>query len=39
VFVGDIVKIQFTRDANQHVTGFILDADRIQNVRFTRRAQ
>jgi CubicO group peptidase (beta-lactamase class C family) len=39
VFVGDIGKIQFTRDANQHVTGFILDADRIQNVRFTRRAQ
>jgi hypothetical protein len=37
VFVGDIGKIQFTRDASQHVDGFILDADRIQGFRFRKR--
>ncbi|MGD0630098.1 MAG: serine hydrolase domain-containing protein [Terracidiphilus sp.] len=38
VFVGDIGKIAFTRDASGHISGFILDADRIQNFRFTRKA-
>jgi CubicO group peptidase (beta-lactamase class C family) len=37
VFVGDIGKITFTRDAAGHVSGFLLDADRIQNLRFTKR--
>jgi hypothetical protein len=30
--------VRFTRDANQHISGFILDAGRIQNIRFTRKA-
>jgi hypothetical protein len=38
VFVADVGKIRFTRDANQHVNGFVLDADRIQNLSFTKRA-
>jgi CubicO group peptidase (beta-lactamase class C family) len=38
VFVGDIGKVRFTRDSKQKVSGFILDADRIQNFRFTKRA-
>jgi hypothetical protein len=37
-FVGDIGTIHFTRDAGQHISGFILDAGRIQNFRFTKRA-
>ena len=36
-FVGDTGKITFTRDAAQHITGFLLDADRIQNLKFTKR--
>jgi len=39
VFVGDIGKVRFLRDANQHVSGFILDADRIQNFRFTKKTE
>ena len=31
VFVGEIGTLRFTRDANHHISGFILDADRIQN--------
>jgi CubicO group peptidase (beta-lactamase class C family) len=38
VFVGDIGKITFTRDPAGHISGFILDADRIQNFRFAKRA-
>jgi len=38
VFVGDIGKIRFTRDAGGHVSGFVLDVDRISNFRFTKRA-
>jgi hypothetical protein len=38
VFVGDIGKITFTRNASGRVSGFVLDADRIQNFRFTRKA-
>jgi CubicO group peptidase (beta-lactamase class C family) len=37
VFVGEIGTIRFTRDANQHISGFILDAGRIQNFQFTKR--
>jgi CubicO group peptidase (beta-lactamase class C family) len=37
VFVGDIGKIRFTRDPAGHVSGFILDAGRIQNFRFTKK--
>jgi CubicO group peptidase (beta-lactamase class C family) len=37
VFVGDIGKVRFTRDASGHISGFILDAGRIQNFRFTKK--
>jgi hypothetical protein len=37
IFVGDIGKIRFTRDTGGHVSGFILDAGRIQNFRFTKK--
>ena len=37
VFTGEIGTVRFTRDANQHITGFILNAGRIQNFRFSRR--
>jgi CubicO group peptidase (beta-lactamase class C family) len=37
VFVGDIGKITFTRDSAGRISGFILDAGRIQNFRFTRK--
>jgi CubicO group peptidase (beta-lactamase class C family) len=37
VFTGDIGTIRFTRDANRHISGFILDAGRIQNFQFTKR--
>jgi CubicO group peptidase (beta-lactamase class C family) len=37
IFVGDIGKIRFTRDTEGHVSGFILDGDRIQNFRFTKK--
>jgi hypothetical protein len=37
VFVGDIGKITFTRDASQHINGFIFDGDRIENFHFTKR--
>ncbi|MDR3773593.1 MAG: hypothetical protein P4L26_09620, partial [Terracidiphilus sp.] len=38
VFTGDIGTLRFTRDANQKITGFILNAGRIQNFSFTKRA-
>jgi hypothetical protein len=37
VFTGDIGTVRFTRDANRHVSRFILDSGRIQNFRFTKR--
>lgn len=37
VFVGEIGTIRFTHDGNQHVSGFILDAGRVQNFQFTRK--
>jgi CubicO group peptidase (beta-lactamase class C family) len=39
VFVGRIGTIRFTRDANRHVSGFILNAFRIQGFKFARRAE
>jgi CubicO group peptidase (beta-lactamase class C family) len=36
-FVGEIGTLRFTRDANQQVSGFILDAGRVQNLQFTRK--
>ena len=38
VFTGDIGTVRFTRDANQHISGFILNAGRIQNFRFSKKA-
>ncbi len=37
VFTGDIGTVRFTRDAKGQITGFILNAGRIQNFRFTKR--
>lgn len=37
VFTGEIGTVRFTRDASQHISGFVLDAGRIQNFRFSRR--
>jgi CubicO group peptidase (beta-lactamase class C family) len=37
-FVGDIGTLHFTRDGNKHISGFILDAGRIQNFRFAKKA-
>jgi CubicO group peptidase (beta-lactamase class C family) len=36
-FVGEIGTLRFTRDGNQQVSGFILDAGRVQNLQFTRK--
>jgi hypothetical protein len=38
VFVGDIGTVRFTRDGSKHISGFILDTDRIRNFRFTKKA-
>jgi CubicO group peptidase (beta-lactamase class C family) len=37
VFTGDIGTLRFTRDANQHISGFILDTDRIRNFQFAKQ--
>ena len=37
VFFGEIGTLHFTRDAHQNISGFMLDAGRIQNFRFTRK--
>jgi CubicO group peptidase (beta-lactamase class C family) len=37
VFSGEIGTLRFTRDANQNISGFILNAGRIQNFQFTRK--
>jgi hypothetical protein len=37
VFTGQIGTLRFTRDANQKISGFVLDAGRIQGFQFTRR--
>jgi hypothetical protein len=38
VFTGEIGTVRFVRDANGHVSGFVLNAGRIQNFHFTKRA-
>ena len=38
VFTVDTGTVRFTRDANQHISGFVLNAGRIQNFRFSKRA-
>jgi CubicO group peptidase (beta-lactamase class C family) len=37
VFVGEIGTVRFTRDGNQHISGFVLDAGRVQNFKFTKK--
>jgi len=37
VFTGQLGTLRFTRDANHRISGFVLDAGRIQGFRFTRR--
>jgi hypothetical protein len=37
VFVGEIGTVRFTRDAQRPVSGFILDAGRIQNFKFVKK--
>jgi CubicO group peptidase (beta-lactamase class C family) len=39
VFVGQVGTIRFSRDANGRVSGFVLDAGRIQGFQFTLRAE
>jgi hypothetical protein len=38
VFTGEIGTVRFTRDANQHISGFVLNAGRIQNFRFSKKS-
>jgi hypothetical protein len=38
VFSGEIGTIRFTRDSDHRVSGFLLSTGRINNFRFTRRA-
>ena len=38
VFMGEIGTVRFLRDGNQHISGFILNAGRIQNFRFSKKA-
>ena len=38
VFAGEIGTVRFARDASGHVSGFVLNAGRIQNFHFTKRA-
>jgi len=38
VFTADTGSLRFTRDANQHISGFFLNAGRIQNFRFSKKA-
>jgi CubicO group peptidase (beta-lactamase class C family) len=37
VFAGEIGHVHFTRDANQHIAGFTLDAGPIQNFHFHKK--
>jgi CubicO group peptidase (beta-lactamase class C family) len=39
VFTGEIGTLRFTRDSRKKITGFILNAGRIQNFRFTQHAE
>jgi CubicO group peptidase (beta-lactamase class C family) len=37
-FTGKLGTLRFIRDANQHISGFVLDQGRIQGLQFTRRS-
>lgn len=37
-FTGEIGTVRFVRDGNAHVSGFVVNAGRIQNFHFTKRA-
>jgi hypothetical protein len=37
VFSGEIGTVRFVRDASGHISGFVLNAGRIQNFHFTKR--
>ena len=37
VFTGEVGTVRFVRDANGHVSGFVLNAGRIQNFHFAKR--
>ena len=37
VFTGEVGTVQFVRNANGHVSGFVLNTGRIQNFHFTKR--
>lgn len=39
VFAGDIGTVRFTRDSGGHISGFTLNAGRIQNFHFSRRTE
>ena len=36
-FIGDIGALHFTRDGSKRISGFVLNADRIQNLKFTKK--
>ena len=38
VFTGEVGTVRFVRDANARISGFVLNAGRIQNFHFTKRA-
>jgi len=38
-FSSSLGTIRFTRDANQHISGFVINSGRIRNFRFTRRVE
>jgi hypothetical protein len=38
VFTGEIGTLRFTRDPAGHISGFVLNAGRIQNFHFAKRA-
>jgi CubicO group peptidase (beta-lactamase class C family) len=37
VFTGDIGTVRFTRNSNQQISGFVLNAGRVRNFRFSRK--
>jgi CubicO group peptidase (beta-lactamase class C family) len=39
VFLGNIGTVHFTRDASRHISGLIINGNRIQNFRFSKKAK
>jgi hypothetical protein len=39
VFFGEIGTVRFTRDAQQQISGFVLNAGRIRNFRFDEKTE